>query len=329
MLAPGSYPPEVTMRLATGLFAFSVAFSVAFSSSILVACGGGGGGGDDGTGDDAPGPDADPGLQFRIVTEEVEIAPGEEVTYCYHTTIDIDQAVGVKKWASSMTPGSHHLIVYFTDQARYPDGTLNEDCGGTGVPYWTYSAGTPEYENAMPDGVGMRVDAQQAVYVQLHYLNTSPSTPILAHAEITGDYYPPGEDYIPAAAFITFHTGISIPPNGTASVTGTCARSSFPELQTGNFFTLSTHAHKRAVHTQVDDGSSMVFESTDWEHPGEKSEWRTSPYTFSGDLVYSCDYQNDLNQTVTTGDSAATDEMCMAVGYFYPADNGPQFCLSF
>jgi len=307
------------MRLATGLFAFS--------SLVLVACGGGGMSGDDVVADDEPpGPDADPGRQFQIVTPDIEIQPGEEVTYCYYTTVDIDEAVGVKKWSSTMAAGSHHLIVYFTDNEVYPDGTVTEDCGGSGagIPYWTYSAGTPEYENAMPDGVGMTVGARQHLYVQLHYLNPSPSTPITANAVITAEHYAPGEEYIPAAAFITYHTGISIPPNGTATATGTCTN-----VPAGaNFFTLSTHAHRRAIHPEVHDGDAMVFESDDWEHPGA-TDWRTSPYQFSGSLVYSCDYQNDLDQTVTTGDSAATDEMCMAVGYFYPAPGGPEFCISF
>lgn len=315
MLAPGSYPPEVPMRLATGLFAFS--------SLVLVACGGGGGSGDD-TGDDAPGPDADPGRQFTIVTPDTEILPGQEITYCYYTTVDIDEAVGVKEWSSTMSNGSHHLIVYFTDTALHPDGTMTTDCGGgTAIPYWTYSAGTPEYTNAMPEGVGMTVNAQQNLYVQLHYINYSPNQSLTASAEIRAEHYAAGEEYIPAAAFITFHTGISIPPNGTATATGTCTN-----VPTGQFFTLSTHAHRRAIHTQVNDGSTMVFESEDWEHPGA-TDWRASGYTFDGPLVYSCDYQNDLDQTVNTGDSAATDEMCMAVGYFYPAPGGPEFCISF
>jgi hypothetical protein len=293
---------------------------------FLIACGGGGGmSGDDTTGDDAPPPDADPALSFTINTPDIEIAPGEEVTYCYYTTVDIDEAVGVSRWSSVMAEGSHHLIVYFTEDEVYPDGTVTEDCGGTGIPYWTYSAGTPEHENAMPPGVGMTVNAQQHLYVQLHYLNTSPSTPITANATIVAEHYAPGAEYIPASAFISFHTGISIPPNGTASVTGTCTN----VPADANFFTLSTHAHRRAVHTEVFDGPTSVFASDDWEHPGEKNEWRTDPYVFGGNLVYTCDYENDLNQTVTTGDSAATDEMCMAVGYFYPAPSGPQFCLSF
>ena len=44
-----------------------------------------------------------------------------------------------------MTPGSHHLILFFGDSGK-PDGTIDQSCGGIGggggVPYWTYSAQT-------------------------------------------------------------------------------------------------------------------------------------------------------------------------------------------
>lgn len=321
MLRPGSNSLEVPMRLATGLFTAL--------SFVLVACGGGGGGGDD-TGDDTTGPDAGddpppPAVGFQIVTPDITIEPGQEITYCYYTTIDIAEPIGVKRWSSTYTQGSHHLILYFVGDTGYADGTVTEDCnltggGGLSLPQWTYSAGTPQWENAMPDGVGMTVNPGQKVAVQLHYLNTSPSTPIDAHAVINAEGYEPGVQYTPAAAYITYNQSISIPPNGTASAQGTCA---IPDGAT--FFTLSTHAHRRATHTEVRDGSTVVFSSDDWEHPGAV-DWRAAPhYQFSGDLTYHCDYQNDLDQTVTDGDSAATDEMCMAVGYFFPATE-PVFC---
>jgi hypothetical protein len=87
---------------------------------------------------------------------------------------------------------------------------------------------------------------------------------------------------------------------------------------------MSTHAHKQAVHTEVRDGmptsTNVVFASDEWEHPGAKA-WMTSPfYTFaSGKLTYECTYNNPTNRTITTGDSAQTDEMCMATGYYFPA----------
>ena len=39
-------------------------------------------------------------------------------------------------------------------------------------------------------------------------------------------------------------------------------------------------------------------------------------------IHYACDYQNDLDQVVTTGSSAQTNEMCMAIMYYFPASAG-------
>lgn len=296
----------------------------------LAACGG-----DDGpssqadAGTDAPAP---PANGFRITTPDLTIHAGEEVTYCYYTTIDLDQAAGVKRWSSTMTPGSHHLIVFFGDSGK-PDGTVDQDCGGLSggsVPYWTYSAQNPVSEAVMPTGIGMTVGARQKIYVQMHYLNAGDAD-LSAHAVIDGETYAPGENYTPAAAYITYNTQISIPPNGTAFAGGSCS------VPAGaKFFTMSTHVHKRGVATQVKDGGTvadtatgaMVFESTDWEHPGARV-WTDDPFfTFaSGKLTYRCDYDNPDNVTVGEGQSAETDEMCMAVGYFFPA-NAPKFCVN-
>ncbi len=73
----------------------------------------------------------------------------------------------------------------------------------------------------------------------------------------------------------------------------------------------------------------MVFESTDWEHPGAMS-WNGAPFfSFaSNKLTYHCDYLNPTNSVIMDGPSAATNEMCMAIGYFFPSPGGTgHFCL--
>jgi hypothetical protein len=260
-----------------------------------------------------------PATGFQIVTPDIRLAAGEEKTYCYFTTLGIDQVAGVKRWSSKMTPGSHHMILYFTDTATQPDGTITESCGVTGggltnAPVWTYAAQTVEGEMKMPDGVGMTVKAKQPLFVQMHYLNASPN-PLDAHVTINADTWAAGESYKAAAAYVTFNTMIDIAAGQTGSAQGSCT-----VPPTASFFTLSTHAHQFATHTEVKDGASTVFASDDWEHPGA-ADWMTAPhYSFSsGKMTYRCDYMNFSSARVKTGDSAKTDEMCMAVGYFFPA----------
>jgi hypothetical protein len=94
---------------------------------------------------------------------------------------------------------------------------------------------------------------------------------------------------------------------------------------------MSTHAHKQAVNTAVKDGTAMVFTSDDWEHPGAKQFASPGFYAFATNkLTYECSYRNlgsNANRTVEDGNSASTDEMCMASGYYFPATR-PRFCLN-
>jgi len=282
---------------------------------LATACGGSGG--DDATAGDA----AVATSAFHLETPALEIQPGQETTYCYYTSIPTTQTLGVKRWSSTMTPGSHHVTLFFADDSSRPDGTVDQDCGA-GVPYWVYAAQTPSAEMVMPDGIGMTVPAGQKIYIQLHYANATDQV-IRASARIDADAYDPAETYLPAAAYVTYRAGFSVPARSTASTGGRCA---VPPDAT--FFALTTHTHKLGIHTTVRDGADMIFESTDWEHPGIR-EWKAQPFFrfSSGHLSYACDYDNPRDVAVREGPSAAANEMCMAIGYYTPATK-PTFCFN-
>jgi hypothetical protein len=55
--------------------------------------------------------------------------------------------------------------------------------------------------------------------------------------------------------------------------------------------------------------------------------WTAPFYTFAADqLTYECTYNNAGNTTIRSGLVDATDEACMAIGYFFPA-TGPLLCV--
>jgi hypothetical protein len=306
---------------------------------IAAACGGGGEGddavGDDAVGDDAVGDDSagddtidPPDEGFQLVSPDITLAPGEETTKCWYFQTPNTADLGVRRWESVMTPGSHHMIVYFSDEMQEEPGTITEDCGITGGggglgAVWTYSAQDPEADQMLPEGVGMPVKAGQYGFIQMHYLNAS-DTAVDVHVTLNVDTYAEGTEYIHAAPYITFHYTLDIPPMSTGvTFGGSC---NVPADR--NFYQLGTHAHKQAVHMEVRDGESMVFETDDWSHPGGR-EWLSAPFHqfTSGTLNYQCVYDNPNNYSIETGDSAQTDEMCMAVGYMFPATR-PTICVT-
>jgi hypothetical protein len=290
----------------------------------------GGGSQDPGGGSQDPGGGTmlpPPARGFQVVSPPVMIAAGQEITYCYYFKTSNTAALPVQSWKSHMSAGSHHMILYFTKTEEQPAGTVTAtNCGGGGgglnAPVWTYASQVEDQEFTLPgnDGTGLplaqNVLAGQPAYIQMHYLNATDHA-INAHVELNANAYPEGVAVRGAAPYITYKLQISIDAaqGSKKSVTGECAVS--PALK---FFTMSTHVHKQGVHTYVRDGGTTIFESDDWEHPGSQN-WDASPFfSFSsGKLSNQCDYVNATGTAapIVQGPSAATNEMCMAVGYFF------------
>ncbi len=282
------------------------------------------GSGNNGDGDGGDGGSDSSGTSLVIQAPTFTVAPGQEVTQCYYTTLGNAVELGVNKWTSEMTAGSHHMILFFTDSPLKPDGTLEPDCGfggsGFNQPQWTFSAQDPHTEFQLPTGVGMAVKPNQPVFVQMHYLNASDQ-PLEANVKITANTFASGESFEQAQPYVTYNTNIDVEPNQSGSVSGSC------DVPSGaNFFVMSTHSHHFSTGAQVHDSGNMLVNTTDWEHP-ETVQWDTPHYQFNGKLDYSCNYFNPTNQAVKTGDSAESDEMCMAVGYFFPG-NKPVLCIN-
>jgi hypothetical protein len=291
----------------------SLALAVA---TTLVACGG-------------SSTDATPAARgFQVVTPDVTLAPGQELTSCYYFHTPNSEPMAIKKWSSSMTVGAHDLVLYTTASDIMPPGTVSDvGCGafvGGNLPSWTYAANSPTAALALPadDGsgkpLGLVVAAATPAFVQVHYVN-STSGSLTAHATISADALDAGVAYTRTAAYLATAATISIPPGATSHVESrTCG------VPAGaRFWALSTRAHKHAVQTLVEDGTAgagtVLLTSTDWEHPAVKT-WGAPFYTFATDkLTYQCTYDNPGISTITSGASDATDEACMAIGYFFPA----------
>jgi hypothetical protein len=262
----------------------------------------------------AAAPLAPPPSGFQIATPPQTIGPFEERTFCYYTTLSNPSAVGVKRYASQLMPGSHHMIMAYAQKALQPDGTIG-DCGGGfgGIVFPAFGSQMREEELAMPAGVGIALAARQAVVVQMHYLNPSDK-PLTAGVTVNMETYAPGETYTPAAPYATYNTRIAVPAQGTQTVHGSC-----DVPANVKFFSLSTHSHRYTTEAKAYDGANLLVRTTSWEHPAV-ANWVSAPITIaSGKLDYECSYMNPTDAPITVGESALTNEMCMAVGYIFPA----------
>jgi hypothetical protein len=293
-----------------------------------------GSGSDPGMGSGSDMDPAPPARGFQMKSPDITIKAGQEITYCWYFKTPNTEAYTIKRWVSHMSSGSHHMIVFFTNSLSQPEGTVSSSScgfgGGTnGLGAWVYAAQNEDADMMLPsdDGngqpIGMDVPPAQAGFIQMHYLNTTDED-IVVHVTLNGEAYDAGVATTKTAAYVTYNGNISIPAMSQPPTAGTIATNTCNIPATSKVWLVSTHSHKQAIHTEVRDGAAsstnVVFESDQWEHPGAKA-WMTSPfYQFStGKLTYECQYKNDTNRTITDGDSAQTDEMCMATGYIFPA----------
>jgi hypothetical protein len=274
----------------------------------------------------AQGPDT-----FQIVTPEIDIPAGAEISYCYYFRTSNVQKAAISRWVSELGPATLNVQMFLTTDAslqpvdKMPPGTLSTaDCGyGTFNPraHWVYAAYTPLAELPLPadggDGrpLANEIPPNSAGFLKMLHVNATGSL-IKTRVTITAEALDRGTQYTPSAAFATYNGQINIGPNAMSDIESqTCA-----VPQGAQFWRMSTHAHKQAVRTAVLDGPALVFESMNWEQPGAQ-EWPAAPFfTFaSGALTWECTYNNPTTRTIRAGDSAATDEQCMAIGQFFPA----------
>jgi hypothetical protein len=315
------------MRTAVASFAF-----LAFT-----ACGGSDHGAP--AGPDAPSGGEMPALD--ITSSDITLAPGMQVVYCYYFHTTNTTPLEIHKWVSDMSPGSHHFI-FFSGGPEHADGLdTSGNCGfsfgGGASAQWTYGSQLSHDELELPtdDGEGkplaQLIQPHSVGAFQMHYLNATDST-LTAHIELKGYAMAAGAPYTQTDPYVTYNQDLAIPPHADATAnpptagsvwTGTC-----PTPPGAKFWWGSTHTHKQGVEADVYDGSTMLYQTTDWEHPTVQL-WKTAPfYTYaSNQVTFTCKYVNNgdnADTTLTPGNDAAHKEMCMMTGYYFPSQ-GPKF----
>jgi len=274
-------------------------------------------------GNDLTPPAAGQGYQIATPPGAITVQPGQESFLCYYKTLPNTSEFDVGKIQSWMTPGSsHHFIAYQQTAGAAADGTLSACSFGGGT--WMYATSLPGeiIELAMPQGVGLPLPAGTQIMLNMHFINTG-STPVTPQVKM--NVVAAQSLQYRAGAMVSFNATINVPPASAAgpgkqTVYGTCTAAAGSK-----FFVMTTHTHKHAVESKVNYVSggqtTNLVDTTDWEHP-DVGLWNAPNFLTvkAGDsFTYSCAYQNTGTTAVTVGETAASNEMCMAIGYYFPA----------
>jgi hypothetical protein len=271
-------------------------------------------------GTDLAAPASTDGFQI-VVPNTITIQPGAEQYYCYYKTIPGSAAIDVGAFQSWMSTGSSHHFITFQG-GNMADGTLETCAIGTGNWVYATSVAGQVIELQMPSGVGLHMASGTQLILNMHFINPG-TTPVMPTLKLNVLY---GKNIqYQAGTMVSFNAAIDVPPAGAngpgmQTVTGAC------QAPVGSkFFAITTHTHKHATASLVNfisgGQSTNIVDTTDWESPDVGLWYAPNFLTVnSGDsFTYSCAYTNTGSVAVTVGETAASNEMCMAIGYYFPA----------
>ena len=287
-----------------------------FAVMVLGAC----------TDDDAP-QTPDNTLELSM---HATIPASAELEYCKF--VEIPDA-WVTRDHIEFTAGSHHVLVYQTSYTSIPtqkdDGTPVDtsgifDCTGGPTSGWSITKLIGGSQNAdgasvlkFPAGVGVHVGG--VAMINVHYLNATDEA-LETDVKIKFDTIPADTVTQEGDILFLYNPFISVPGNSTARAQWRC-----PVYSDIHIANVQSHMHKRGMgyEAKVDSGAAF-YTNTEWERvPVEDIELDVKA---GSKLEYYCDYRNTESRHIYQG-TKTTDEMCMLIGSYYPADPRTANCL--
>ncbi|HVU01325.1 MAG TPA: hypothetical protein VHE30_06220 [Polyangiaceae bacterium] len=252
--------------------------------------------------------------EVTITSDTFQVAAGDEIYRAQNFANPIGHDVDVIESESFMTPGSHHMFA-FHDPSFNANGGV-ETSSGIEFHAYIHTAQTPQQIIKYPDGIGRFLPAGDGIRLQVHYINTGQDT-LTASVSLRIRYVDPSKVQYHAGEVFLNNVGINVPP-GKSTATSTVQMPYAIKL-----LGAASHMHKRAIlfDSKTNDGRE-IYTTTEWNEPTASSFWPGMDVPAGGSISWSCTWQNDTGQTLTFGESAASNEMCIFSGIYYPAPNG-------
>jgi hypothetical protein len=254
-----------------------------------------------------------PDEPIKVAMSSFSVPPGAEVYKCQDFVnpfggVDTD----IQMMESRMSQGSHHFILFYQDNVH----TTSEltDCSGTEFelpsPFVTQ---TPNDQLVFPDGIAARLAGSTGLRLQVHYLNSS--TDFLS-VEVEVELHPAKAGSVTAhAGLLTAIQGnIYVPPQSETTIPAVC-----PIPYDVNILRAQGHMHKHGTYLEANLDGKHFYSTESWDHPDQRIFDPPLHAPQGTRLDFQCTYTNDGPTTLTFGESADTNEMCVMLLNYYPA----------
>ena len=255
------------------------------------------------------------GNTVTLTMASFTVPAGSEVYYCQTYANPFGgMDVNIQEFESHMATGSHHLLLFY-EPGVTADGPL-VSCSGLEFAPTPYASQTTDDSQTFPPGVAALIPGSNGLQIQSHYLNTTMS-PIEAHVEVVFHIAEPGTVQYQAGVMFLIDSKIKIPPESSAVVSDACT---LP--QDMNILRAASHMHQHGTDFVASLAGTQLYQTTTWTEPAPKY-YTPAVVGHTGDPIdFSCSFTNNTASTITFGESALTDEMCIFIASFYPAPPG-------
>jgi hypothetical protein len=249
-----------------------------------------------------------------LTMDTFTVPSGGEVYYCQDYAnpfggVDTD----IAEFESHMSTGSHHLLLFY--KPGVGDVPLAA-CSGLEFAATPYGSQTQDDSLSFPTGIAALLPGTMGLRIQSHYLNTTPN-PVTAHVEVILHPTPAAAVQNQAAVLFVVDPNIDVMPNSSAVVSDDCT---LP--QDMYLLRTSSHMHQHGTSFVATIAGSTVYQTTTWSDPKPEA-WSPPKLVHAGDpLHFACSFTNPSSSTLTFGESAQTNEMCIFTASFYPAPLG-------
>jgi len=292
-------------------------------------------------------PASELGETVTLTATPFQVAAGAEVYKCQVFANPFNGVnTDIVSMHGTMSAGSHHFFLFnMTAAAAAVEpavGTLG-NCLGGGIefhpfpflsqqPDWTVNY--PTDSNGAP--MGYPLVGANYLMINAHYLNTS-SEAIMANVSITITPAKAGVVQTHVGSLFLNQTTLSVPATATeqspyqATMTWNGDPGTVPASY--NILTSWSHMHQWGLKFTASTGSNTFYTETNWDSPSlyihapnmpepTTATGPTAPIVMNGNppITWTCSYFNNTGATLTFGDSAQSNVMCIYIGQYYPAD---------
>ncbi len=283
---------------------------------------------------DASVPDSELGTPVTLTMDSFTVAPNTEVYMCQQFGNPFGKDVDLVKMVASMSQGSHHFFLFnMTPSTGRNTTAALEPCPDKGLEFhpFPYLSQQPEYTVSYGAGMGYPLVGQNGLMMNVHYLNTSamPVTP-----KVTITIYPakPGTVTTHVGTIFLNSQSIYVPAETPQTSQVATTKTDTPIGDEGyTIFTNWSHMHQYATDFQASTGGAVFYEEKQWSEPPlitagtgmNQSPLLPKTMAAGASITWTCMYYNPTTQPMTFGDSAMTDDMCIYLGQYYPAEGTP------